>query len=263
MNSGRVPALELCNVCKTFGGLKATDNISIEVKEHEIYGIIGPNGVGKTTLFNLITGVVPLSSGQIKVFGQDISNLRADKICKVGVARTFQNIRLFNSATIMENLMIACQQTIQYSAIQGCLRTKQFRKEEHGAQERCRNILEKFGLLEYKDFTASKLPYGSQRRVEIMRALMTDPKVLLLDEPAAGMNPQETLELAEFIREIREKFHKTVLLIEHHMDLVMDIADRIYVLDFGELIAQGTPAEIQNNERVIDAYLGVAEDAED
>ena len=186
MNSGRVPALELCNVCKTFGGLKATDNISIEVKEHEIYGIIGPNGAGKTTLFNLITGVVPLSSGQIKVFGQDISNLRADKICKVGVARTFQNIRLFNSATIMENLMIACQQTIQYSAIQGCLRTKQFRKEEHGAQERCRNILEKFGLLEYKDFTASKLPYGSQRRVEIMRALMTDPKVLLLDEPAAG-----------------------------------------------------------------------------
>ena len=153
MNSGRVPALELCNVCKTFGGLKATDNISIEVKEHEIYGIIGPNGAGKTTLFNLITGVVPLSSGQIKVFGQDISNLRADKICKVGVARTFQNIRLFNSATIMENLMIACQQTIQYSAIQGCLRTKQFRKEEHGAQERCRNILEKFGLLEYKDFT--------------------------------------------------------------------------------------------------------------
>ena len=124
MNSGRVPALELCNVCKTFGGLKTTDNISIEVKEHEIYGIIGPNGAGKTTLFNLITGVVPLSSGQIKVFGQDISNLRADKICKVGVARTFQNIRLFNSATIMENLMIACQQTIQYSAIQGCLRTK-------------------------------------------------------------------------------------------------------------------------------------------
>ena len=135
MNSGRVPALELCNVCKTFGGLKATDNISIEVKEHEIYGIIGPNGAGKTTLFNLITGVVPLSSGQIKVFGQDISNLRADKICKVCVARTFQNIRLFNSATIMENLMIACQQTNQYYAIQGCQRTKQFRKEEHGAKE--------------------------------------------------------------------------------------------------------------------------------
>lgn len=162
MNSGRVPALELCNVCKTFGGLKATDNISIGGQSTRNLRNHWSQRSGKTTLFNLITGVVPLSSGQIKVFGQDISNLRADKICKVGVARTFQNIRLFNSATIMENLMIACQQTIQYSAIQGCLRTKQFRKEEHGAQERCRNILEKFGLLEYKDFTASKLPYGSQ-----------------------------------------------------------------------------------------------------
>ena len=257
MNSGRVPALELCNVCKTFGGLKATDNISIEVKEHEIYGIIGPNGAGKTTLFNLITGVVPLSSGQIKVFGQDISNLRADKICKVGVARTFQNIRLFNSATIMENLMIACQQTIQYSAIQGCLRTKQFRKEEHGAQERCRNIQEKFGLLEYKDFTASKLPYGSQRRVEIMRALMTDPKVLLLDEPAAGMNEEETATLAAMIKYLQKEYSLTILIIDHHMDLIMDICDRLSVINFGKLLMTGTPEQAQNDPKVIDAYLGV------
>lgn len=257
MNSGRVPALELCNVCKTFGGLKATDNISIEVKEHEIYGIIGPNGAGKTTLFNLITGVVPLSSGQIKVFGQDISNLRADKICKVGVARTFQNIRLFNSATIMENLMIACQQTIQYSAIQGCLRTKQFRKEEHGAQERCRNILENFGLLEYKDFTASKLPYGSQRRVEIMRALMTDPKVLLLDEPAAGMNEEETATLAAMIKYLQKEYSLTILIIDHHMDLIMDICDRLSVINFGKLLMTGTPEQAQNDPKVIDAYLGV------
>ena len=257
MNSGRVPALELCNVCKTFGGLKATDNISIEVKEHEIYGIIGPNGAGKTTLFNLITGVVPLSSGQIKVFGQDISNLRADKICKVGVARTFQNIRLFNSATIMENLMIACQQTIQYSAIQGCLRTKQFRKEEHGAQERCRNILEKFGLLEYKDFTASKLPYGSQRRVEIMRALMTDPKVLLLDEPAAGMNEEETATLAAMIKYLQKEYSLTILIIDHHMYLIMDICDRLSVINFGKLLMTGTPEQAQNDPKVIDAYLGV------
>ena len=257
MNSGRVPALELCNVCKTFGGLKATDNISIEVKEHEIYGIIGPNGAGKTTLFNLITGVVPLSSGQIKVFGQDISNLRADKICKVGVARTFQNIRLFNSATIMENLMIACQQTIQYSAIQGCLRTKQFRKEEHGAQERCRNTLEKFGLLEYKDFTASKLPYGSQRRVEIMRALMTDPKVLLLDEPAAGMNEEETATLAAMIKYLQKEYSLTILIIDHHMDLIMDICDRLSVINFGKLLMTGTPEQAQNDPKVIDAYLGV------
>ena len=257
MNSGRVPALELCNVCKTFGGLKATDNISIEVKEHEIYGIIGPNGAGKTTLFNLITGVVPLSSGQIKVFGQDISNLRADKICKVGVARTFQNIRLFNSATIMENLMIACQQTIQYSAIQGCLRTKQFRKEEHGAQERCRNILETFGLLEYKDFTASKLPYGSQRRVEIMRALMTDPKVLLLDEPAAGMNEEETATLAAMIKYLQKEYSLTILIIDHHMDLIMDICDRLSVINFGKLLMTGTPEQAQNDPKVIDAYLGV------
>ena len=257
MNSGRVPALELCNVCKTFGGLKATDNISIEVKEHEIYGIIGPNGAGKTTLFNLITGVVPLSSGQIKVFGQDISNLRADKICKVGVARTFQNIRLFNSATIMENLMIACQQTIQYSAIQGCLRTKQFRKEEHGEQERCRNILEKVGLLEHKDFTASKLPYGSQRRVEIMRALMTDPKVLLLDEPAAGMNEEETATLAAMIKYLQKEYSLTILIIDHHMDLIMDICDRLSVINFGKLLMTGTPEQAQNDPKVIDAYLGV------
>ena len=190
---GEVGSIEFSNVFFTYpaSDTETIRNMSFKVNKGENIAIVGENGAGKTTLFNLITGVVPLSSGQIKVFGQDISNLRADKICKVGVARTFQNIRLFNSATIKENLMIACQQTIQYSAIQGCLRTKQFRKEEHGAQERCRNILEKFGLLEYKDFTASKLPYGSQRRVEIMRALMTDPKVLLLDEPAAGMNEED------------------------------------------------------------------------
>ena len=153
--------------------------------------------------------------------------------------------------------MIACQQTIQYSAIQGCLRTKQFRKEEHGAQERCRNILEKFGLLDYKDFTASKLPYGSQRRVEIMRALMTDPKVLLLDEPAAGMNEEETATLAAMIKYLQKEYSLTILIIDHHMDLIMDICDRLSVINFGKLLMTGTPEQAQNDPKVIDAYLGV------
>lgn len=255
--SNEAVALGLYNVCKSFGGLKAANDISIEVKEHEIYGIIGPNGAGKTTMFNLITGVIPVSSGQIKIYGEDITNIRADRICAKGIARTFQNIRLFNSATVMENLLIACQQTIGYSPFDSCLRTPRFFREEKAARERCRAILEKFNLWDKRDVVANKLPYGSQRRVEIMRALMTNPKVLLLDEPAAGMNEEETATLAEMVRTIRKEFDLTVIIIDHHMDLIMDICDRLTVINFGTPLMTGTPWQAQNDQSVIDAYLGV------
>ena len=256
-----MPILTVEKLTKSFGGLTAVSNVNMVLNEGEMVGLIGPNGAGKTTVFNLLTGVYKPTSGTVTLTrngtDQVISGRKPCDICKLGLARTFQNIRLFNSATIMENLMIACQQTIQYSAIQGCLRTKQFRKEEHGAQERCRNILEKFGLLEYKDFTASKLPYGSQRRVEIMRALMTDPKVLLLDEPAAGMNEEETATLAAMIKYLQKEYSLTILIIDHHMDLIMDICDRLSVINFGKLLMTGTPEQAQNDPKVIDAYLGV------
>ena len=254
-----VAALGLYNVCKSFGGLKASNNINIEVQEHEIYGIIGPNGAGKTTLFNLITGVIPLSSGTIKVFGRDITNMAPNKICGVGIARTFQNIRLFNAVSVFENLLIACQQTIGYSAFDGCLRTKRFRREEKEAKDKCMAILEKFNLLQYKDTPAGKLPYGSQRRVEIMRAIMTNPKIILLDEPAAGMNEEETATLAGMIRTLQKEYGLTVVIIDHHMDLIMDICDRLTVINFGEQLMTGTPAQAQSDQKVIDAYLGVDE----
>ena len=257
--NNRVAALGLYDVCKSFGGLKASNNITMEVQEHEIYGIIGPNGAGKTTLFNLITGVIPLSSGTIKVFGQDITNMPPNKVCGVGIARTFQNIRLFNAVSVFENLMIACQQTIGYSALDGCLRTKRFRREEQAARDKCTAILEKFNLLHYKDTAAGKLPYGSQRRVEIMRAMMTDPKIILLDEPAAGMNEEETANLSAMIRMLQKEYDLTIVIIDHHMDLIMEICDRLAVINFGELLMTGTPEQAQSDQKVIDAYLGVDE----
>lgn len=257
--NNRVAALGLYDVCKSFGGLKASNNITMEVQEHEIYGIIGPNGAGKTTLFNLITGVIPLSSGTIKVFGQDITNMPPNKVCGVGIARTFQNIRLFNAVSVFENLMIACQQTIGYSALDGCLRTKRFRREEQAVRDKCTAILEKFNLLHYKDTAAGKLPYGSQRRVEIMRAMMTDPKIILLDEPAAGMNEEETANLSAMIRMLQKEYDLTIVIIDHHMDLIMEICDRLAVINFGELLMTGTPEQAQSDQKVIDAYLGVDE----
>ena len=256
MNSGRVPALELCNVCKTFGGLKATDNISIEVKEHEIYGIIGPNGAGKTTLFNLITGVVPLSSGQIKVFGQDISNLRADKICKVGVARTFQNIRLFNDMTVLDNVKVGLHNQIRYNMWTGILRLPAYKEKEHEMNRETMKLLKIFDLDKEADYKASQLPYGKQRKLEIARALATNPKLLLLDEPAAGMNPNETEELMHTIHSVRDQFGVAILLIEHDMNFVMGICEEITVLDYGRVIARGDGKTIRNNPKVIAAYLG-------
>ena len=277
--------LRVENVTMQFGGVVAVDDLSMEVNEGEIVALIGPNGAGKTTAFNVITGVYAPTNGQVLFDGKKVvenhphGKMRRqykgkhlgdyksvleptpDKLTRMGMARTFQNIRLWKSMTVFDNVLIA-----KHLRRSSNMFTAMFRlnaREEARQRAEVLELLRVVGLEDVKDELATSLHYGKQRRLEIARALATDPKLLLLDEPAAGMNPQETLELAEFIREIREKFHKTILLIEHHMDLVMGIADRIYVLDFGELIAQGTPEEIQNNARVIDAYLGVADDAED
>lgn len=277
--------LRVENVTMQFGGVVAVDDLSMEVNEGEIVALIGPNGAGKTTAFNVITGVYAPTNGQVLFDGKKVvenhprGKMRRqykgkhlgdyksvleptpDKLTRMGMARTFQNIRLWKSMTVFDNVLIA-----KHLRRSSNMFTAMFRlnaREEARQRAEVLELLRVVGLEDVKDELATSLPYGKQRRLEIARALATAPKLLLLDEPAAGMNPQETLELAEFIREIREKFHKTILLIEHHMDLVMGIADRIYVLDFGELIAQGTPEEIQNNARVIDAYLGVADDAED
>ena len=277
--------LRVENVTMQFGGVVAVDDLSMEVNEGEIVALIGPNGAGKTTAFNVITGVYAPTNGQVLFDGKKVvenhprGKMRRqykgkhlgdyksvleptpDKLTRMGMARTFQNIRLWKSMTVFDNVLIA-----KHLRRSSNMFTAMFRlnaREEARQRAEVLELLRVVGLEDVKDELATSLPYGKQRRLEIARALATDPKLLLLDEPAAGMNPQETLELAAFIREIREKFHKTILLIEHHMDLVMGIADRIYVLDFGELIAQGTPEEIQNNARVIDAYLGVADDAED
>ena len=265
----------------------AVDTLNMEVNEGESVALIGPNGAGKTTAFNVITGVYAPTNGQVffdgecivrnhpagkmkKLYKGENADLYTshgvlvptpDMITRRGMARTFQNIRLWKSQTVFNNVLIA-----KHLRRTSNLFTAMFHlngKEEARQREEVLELLRVVGLEDVKDELATSLPYGKQRRLEIARALATDPKLLLLDEPAAGMNPQETLELTEFIGQIRRDFHMTILLIEHHMDLVMNISDRIYMLDFGELIAQGVPAEIQRNERVIDAYLGVAEDAED
>ena len=275
--------LKVENVTMQFGGVVAVDNLNLEVGKGEIVALIGPNGAGKTTAFNVITGVYQPTNGAVWFRGEkivenhpqgkmkqqykgehagDYAQVLAptpDKVTRLGMARTFQNIRLWKSQTVFDNVLIAKHCRATSNVFSAAFRLN--RKEEAAQRENVLELLETVGLADVKDEPATSLPYGKQRRLEIARALAAEPKLLLLDEPAAGMNPQETDELTAFIAEIRDRFHLTVFLIEHHMNLVMDISDRIYVLDFGELIAQGTPAEIQNNQRVIDAYLGVAEDA--
>jgi branched-chain amino acid transport system ATP-binding protein len=252
--------LNIENLTMRFGGVTAVDGLSLEIKRMEIVALIGPNGAGKTTAFNCVTGVYEPTGGAIKFLGKTIAKgATPDKITRLGIARTFQNIRLFNTMTVLENVLVAKHMRTKHNVFTSALRISA--KEEKRVRKEALALLEEQGLLHLKDEMASNLPYGLQRRLEIARALATDPQLILLDEPAAGMNPQETSELARYIRQIRDEYKLTVFIIEHHMDLIMLISDRIYVLDFGKLIAAGTPAEIQENRRVIDAYLGVAEDA--
>ena len=275
--------LKIENATMQFGGVVAVDNLNLEINQGEIVALIGPNGAGKPTAFNVVTGVYQPTNGAVWFQGEKIienhpqgkmkklykgqhdgeyTHVLAptpDKVTKLGMARTFQNIRLWKSQTVFDNVLIAKHCRSTSNVFSATFRLN--RKEEAAQREHVAELLNTVGLYDVKDELATSLPYGKQRRLEIARALAAEPKLLLLDEPAAGMNPQETDELTAFIGEIRDKFDLTVFLIEHHMNLVMGISDRIYVLDFGKLIAEGTPAEIQNNQRVIDAYLGVADDA--
>ena len=251
------------NITMQFGGLTAVKDFSLELNKGEIVALIGPNGAGKTTAFNMITGVYKPTSGNIVFNDKDITGLRPDKITKSGIARTFQNIRLFKDLTVLENVLIANHLRINANFVEAILKLPRYKREEKSMVEKSLHLLDRVGLADLRDEKSSSLPYGKQRRLEIARAIATDPTLILLDEPAAGMNPKETDDLTHFIREIKDEFELTVFLIEHHMQVVMGISDRIYVFDYGVTIAHGTPIEIQNNQKVIEAYLGVEENAED
>lgn len=258
--------LKTDSITMRFGGVTAVNELKIQIKEHQIVALIGPNGAGKTTAFNMITGVYTPTSGDVLYTlpnGDEvkITGKRPSAIAKMGIARTFQNIRLFKELSVYENVMIAKHLHLKSDVFSAALHLPWYNKEQKAMEQDVETLLKKVDLWELRNEKASSLPYGKQRRLEIVRALATNPRVLLLDEPAAGMNPKETEELTEFIRQIRDDYNLTIFMIEHHMDLVMEISDWIYVLDFGMEIAQGTPEEIQNNSRVIEAYLGVDEDA--
>ena len=239
-----------------FGGLAAVDGVSFHVEQGEIVSLIGPNGAGKTTVFNMLTGVYQPTSGNISFEGESIVGLKPYQVTQRGIARTFQNIRLFSELTVLENVKIAFHYHVKYGLLESVLRIGRYFQEEEAIEEESRKLLKIFHLEDKADEVAKNLPYGAQRRLEIARALAAKPKLLLLDEPAAGMNPQETKELMDMIRWIRHEFGLTILLIEHDMSLVMGICERIYVLEYGEVIAQGTPEEIKSNPEVIRAYLG-------
>ncbi len=260
------PILETKNLTMQFGGLTAVDNINFKVKQKEIVALIGPNGAGKTTFFNCVTGVYKPTSGDILISTngqsqQKINGLKPNKVTEKGLARTFQNIRLFQNMTVLENVMIGRHTKLKSGLLGAIFLTKSTREEEKQVIQDSYEILIEVGLEQYVNELAKNLPYGAQRRLEIARAMATEPALLLLDEPAAGMNPQETKELDEMILNIRDKNEISILLIEHDMSLVMSISERIFVVDYGKLIAKGTPDEIKNNPEVIKAYLGDDSDA--
>lgn len=240
----------------SFGGLKAVDDFSMEIKKGQLYGLIGPNGAGKTTVFNLLTGVYKPNQGIVKLDGVDITGKKTIDINKAGIARTFQNIRLFKKMTVLDNVKVALHNHYHYSTIEAILRLPRYFKVEKEMNEKAMELLSVFGLEEYADQFAANLPYGQQRKLEIARALATEPKLLLLDEPAAGMNPNETIELMETIRFVRDKFDITILVIEHDMKLVAGICEELTVLNFGKVLAQGKTSDVLNDPQVITAYLG-------
>lgn len=253
------PVLEISHLEKHFGGVRAIDDFSVTLEHGKIHGLIGPNGAGKTTIFNNITGIYTPDAGNIQFQGQEITGTPPHKVAQLGIGRTFQNIRLFANLSVLQNVIIASNQRATYNLPDAFLRLPKYRKKELELREHAMGLLKIVGLEDKAEERANSLPYGHQRKLEIARAMALEPELLLLDEPAAGMNADESLELVEFVRYIRDSFDITILMIEHHMDVVSNLCDSVTVLNFGKTIASGTPAEVKSNQAVIDAYLGGAE----